>query len=59
MKENEKSISFRIDEDTRRKFAFVCKYEGRSINGQLLYLAREAIRTFEADHGLIVFEDKQ
>ena len=49
--------TIRIDEETRRKLQYICDYEGRSINGQLLYLARESIRAFEEKHGTIVFED--
>lgn len=59
MKKDERSISFRIDEDMRRKLAYISKYEGRSINGQLLYMVRALVRRFEEKNGPIVFEDSE
>ena len=49
----QKHIGFRVDEETLEKLRFVASYEGRSINGHLMYLARENIRAFEREHGKI------
>ena len=48
-----KHIGFRVDEETLEKLRYVASYEGRSINGHLMYLAREDIRRFEKEHGKI------
>ena len=48
-----KHIGLRVDEETLEKLRYVASYEGRSINGHLMYLAREDIRRFEKEHGKI------
>jgi len=48
-----KHLSLRIDEEMLRKFRYVCKYEGRSANRQLLIYIRDAIGAFEKEHGPI------
>ena len=48
-----KHIGFRVDEETLEKLRYVASYEGRTINGHLMYLAREDIRRFEKEHGKI------
>ena len=48
-----KHIGFRVDEETLEKLRYVASYDGRSINGHLMYLAREDIRRFEKEHGKI------
>jgi len=53
MKPNEKSLSVRIDEDLLRKFRYVAKEDGRSANKELLWLIRQNIEEFEAEHGPI------
>lgn len=52
MKE-QKHLSLRIDEEMLRKFRYVCEYEGRSANRQLLIYIRAAIAEFEKAHGPI------
>lgn len=49
--EKNKHIGLRIDEETHSKFKCLCQYEGRTINGQILYLIRQAIVDFEKKHG--------
>ena len=34
---------------------YVAKYEGRSGNGQILYLIRNCVKEFEKEHGEISF----
>jgi len=48
-----KHLSFRIDEELLKQFQHVANYEGRSANGQLLYLARKCIAEYEEKHGKI------
>ena len=38
---------------------YIAKYEGRSGNGQILYLIRQCIRDFESKHGEIPFNQNQ
>lgn len=52
-----KHLSVRLDDKTLKKFRFVCEYEARSANSQLLYFIRNSIREFEKEHGEIVIED--
>ena len=39
----DKHLGLRIDADTHKKLKELSEYEGRSINGQVLYLIRRAI----------------
>lgn len=48
-----KHLSFRIDEELLRQFQFVADHEGRSSNGQLLYLVRKCIAEYDSKHGKI------
>lgn len=54
-----KHIGFRVDEETLEKLRYVASYEGRSINGHLMYLAREDIRRFEKEHGKIDISERK
>ena len=42
-KEKDKHIGLRIDSETHQKLKDLAEYEGRSINGEILYLIRQAI----------------
>ena len=42
-KEKDKRIGLRIDSETHQKLKDLAEYEGRSINGEILYLIRQAI----------------
>ena len=47
-----KHIGIRInDEELHYKLHYIAKYEGRSGNGQILYLIRQCIADFEKKHG--------
>ncbi len=52
-----KHLSLRIDEITLKKFRFVCDYEARSANNQLLYFVRKAITEYEKEHGEIIIDE--
>ena len=49
----EKHLGIRIDTATHYKLHYISKYEGRSANGQILYLIRKCIGEFEDKHGEI------
>ena len=49
-KEN-KHLGIEIDPVLHSKLKSIAKYEGRSINGQVLYLIRQCIKTFEEENG--------
>ncbi len=50
---NNKHLGIEIDPELHGKLHYISKYEGRSANGQILYLIRECIREFEKNHGTI------
>ncbi len=51
-KEN-KHLGIEVDKALHFKLHHIAKYEGRSGNGQILYLIKECIRKFEKEHGEI------
>lgn len=50
---NNKHLGIEIDPVLHYKLHYISKYEGRSANGQILYLIRQCIREFEAADGEI------
>ena len=51
-KEN-KHLGIEISPELHYKLHYIAKYEGRSGNGQILYLLNECIRKFEKENGEI------
>ncbi len=51
---NNKHIGIEIDPELHYKLHYISKYEGRSANGQILYLIRKCIREHESSFGEIV-----
>ncbi len=51
--EKEKHLGIRVDNELHFKLHYISKYEGRSANGQILYLIQTCIREFEKKHGKI------
>ncbi len=47
--EKDKHLGLRIDTETHDKLKDLAEYEGRSINGEVLYLIRQAIKQYEKD----------
>ena len=43
----------RIDSELHYKLHYISQYEGRSANGDVIYLIRKAIEEFEKEHGTI------
>ena len=56
---NNKHLGIEVDPELHRKLHYIAKYEGRSANGQILYLIRQCIRDFEAENGPIEEEIEQ
>ncbi len=53
-----KHLGLEIDPELHRKLKYIASYEGRSINGQLLYLVRKCVKEFEATDGPILEEEE-
>lgn len=52
-KEKDKHLGLRIDSELHFKLHYISQYEGRSANGEVIYLIRRAIEEFEKEHGKI------
>ncbi len=48
-KQKDKHLGLRIDSETHDKLKDLAEYEGRSINGEVLYLIRQAIKKYEQE----------
>ena len=46
-------LGLRIDKETHSKLKSLSEFEGRSINGEILYLVRQAIAKHEEKHGAL------
>lgn len=57
MEKDIKSIGLRVRSEVYKKLKYIAQYEGRTINGQALYLMQKCIREFEKEHGPIPEED--
>ena len=49
--EKDKHLGLRIDSETHEKLKSLAEFDGRSINGEVLYLIRQAITQHEQTHG--------
>jgi len=52
-----KHLGIRIDDELHYKLHYVAKYDGRSANGEILYLLRKYIAEFEEKNGEIVIPE--
>ncbi len=50
-------MGIRIDDELHYKLHYVAKYDGRSANGEILYLLRKYIAEFEEKNGEIVIPE--
>ncbi len=50
---NNKHLGIEVDPALHYKLHYIAKYEGRSGNGQILYLIRQCIQEFESKQGQI------
>lgn len=53
-----KHLGIEIDPELHYKLHYIAKYEGRSANGEILYLVRRAIKEFETAEGEIELPDE-
>lgn len=53
---NNKHLGIEVEPELHGKLKYIAKYEGRSANGQILYLIRQCIKDFEAQNGVIELE---
>ena len=51
--ENNKHLGTEVEPVLHYKLRYIAKYEGRSANGQILYLVRQCIKEFENENGEI------
>ena len=54
----EKHLGLRIDPELHYKLHYIAKYDGRSGNGEVIYLIRKRIEAFEKEHGRIELPDE-
>ena len=54
MKKTIKHLSLRIEDDLLRRFSYVARYNGRTMNSTLLLLIRRYVAKFEEENGKIV-----
>lgn len=57
MQNRVKHLGVRLEPETHAKLAYIAKYEGRTMNGQVYYLVHKCIRAFEKENGPITEED--
>ena len=55
--EKDKHLGLRIDSETHRKLKSLAEFEGRSINGEVLYLIRQAITIHEKQYGELLNQE--
>lgn len=56
---NNKHLGLEIDPELHYKLKYIAKYEGRSVNGQVLYLIRRCIKDFEEMEGPIPMSEPE
>ena len=56
---NNKHLGIEVDPELHYKLHYIAKYQGRSANGQILYLIRQCIKEFESAEGEIKVEEKK
>ena len=56
---NNKHLGIEVEPELHRKLKFIARYEGRSINGQVIYLIRQSIREYEKEFGIIPDESEE
>ena len=56
---DEKHMSLRVDVDLLRRFAYVAKYNDRSMNGMILSLMRRCVAQFEEKNGKIELPEEE
>lgn len=54
-----KGFTLRIEEELLEKFHYICRYNHRSANQQLLVMIEQRVRKFEESNGEITAELRQ
>lgn len=49
-----KHLGIEIEPDLHRKLRYIAKFEGRSINREIIYLIQQCVKSFEATNGEII-----
>ena len=57
-KEN-KHFGIEVEPELHYKLRYIANAEGRSMNGQILYLIRQYIKEFEGSNGAIPYEKEK
>ena len=55
---NNKHLGIEVEPELHYKIKQIAKFEGRSVNGQILYLIRQCIREYEEREGKIPFPEE-
>jgi len=55
---NNKHLGIEVEPELHYKIKQIAKFEGRSVNGQILYLIRRCIREYEEKEGQIPFPEE-
>lgn len=58
MPEN-KHLGIRVENNLHYKLTYISEYEGRSMNGQIIYLINQCIKNFEKENGEIKIETNE
>lgn len=53
MKKEEMRFTVRLDSSIAKRLAYIAEYYGRSMNGQIYWLAKQEIARFEKEIGKI------
>ncbi len=56
---NNKHLGIEVDPALHYKLHYISRYEGRSANGQILYLIRKCIQEFEKEQGEILLPEEK
>ena len=56
-KEKDKHLGLRIDGELHYKLHCISQYDGRSANGEVIFLIRQRIEQFEREHRRIELPD--
>ncbi len=54
---NNKHLGMEIDKELHYKLHYIAKFEGRSGNGQIIYMIKDYIKKFEKENGEIKKEE--
>lgn len=56
---NNKHLGIEVEPELHGKLRYIAKYEGRSANGQIIYLIRQCIKAFEKENGEILLDTNE